>query len=200
MEAAFDHHDISAPCPNAIRRIIGLPLSEAIGILAPGTEISFHDRVAETYKSLFRFQRASGGIHEPLYPGVEKSIKDLHAAGWLLGIATGKAMRGLIATLEPHGFFDYFITRQTADVAMGKPHPDMLNKAMADTGVDADATVMIGDTTYDMEMARNAGTKSIGVSWGYHPPEELLTAGAHVVIDGFEALVAALESLTENEV
>jgi len=198
METAFGFHDLIAPASNAVRRIIGLPLEEAIGILAPGTETPFHAEVAETYKTVFRDMRASGSVHEPLYPGVEDAIAHLEAAGWLLGIATGKAMRGLIATLEPYGLVEYFTTRQTADIAMGKPHPDMLEKAMADTGVDAMSTVMIGDTTYDIEMAQNAGTRSVGVSWGYHPPEELLTAGADIVIDGFEALKGTLESLTEE--
>lgn len=198
METAFDFHDISAPTAKAVRRIIGLPLEEAIGILAPGTEMSLHSEVATTYKTVFRDLRASGDVHEPLYPGVEAAVSNLEKAGWLLGIATGKAMRGLIATLEPYGLIEYFMTRQTADVALGKPHPDMLEKAMADTGVDAASTVMIGDTTYDMEMARNAGTRSVGVSWGYHASEELHSAGADVVIDGFEVLADTLESLTEE--
>ncbi len=199
METAFDFHEFDAPSSAAVRRIIGLPLIEGIGLLAPGTDTGLHGQVAETYKSAFRDMRASGTVHEPLFPGVETAIETLREQGWLLGIATGKAMRGLLATLEPYGFLDCFVTRQTADIAMGKPHPDMLDRAMAETGVDADATVMIGDTTYDMEMACNAGTKRIGVSWGYHPPDELHAAGAHTVIDGFEALIGALDSLTRNE-
>jgi len=198
MESAFDLHDFGAPNPAAVRRIIGLPLVEGIRILSPETDATLHPHVAETYKSVFRELRASGEVHEPLFPGVRATITALHDAGWLLGIATGKAMRGLIATLEPYGLIDCFVTKQTADIAMGKPHPDMLDRAMADTGVDADATVMIGDTTYDMEMARNAGTKSVGVSWGYHLTDELQAAGAHTVIDGFEALVGALDYLTED--
>lgn len=198
METAFEFHEFDAPSPAAVRQIIGLPLVQGIGILAPGTDADLHDQVAETYKSAFRDMRASGTVHEPLFPGAVTAIESLCEQGWLLGIATGKAMRGLLATLEPYGLLDYFVTRQTADVAMGKPHPEMLDRAMSEMGVNADATVMIGDTTYDMEMAGNAGTKSIGVSWGYHPSDALHAAGAHTVIDGFEALIGALDSLTEN--
>lgn len=198
METCFDRHNLGAPDPAVVRRIIGLPLVEGIGILAPETDVSFYPELAETYKSVFRELRTSGDVHEPLFPGVRSTISALLDAGWLLGIATGKAMRGLIATLEPYGLIDCFVTKQTADNARGKPHPDMLDRAMADTGVDAGATVMIGDTTFDMEMARNAGTKSIGVSWGYHFRDELKAAGAHTVIDEFVALTGALEYLTEE--
>jgi len=198
MEVAFDFHNFDAPDPGAIRRIIGLPLIEGIGVLAPQTDLASHPAVAETYKSAFRDLRASGGVREPLFPGVRETIKALVDDGWLLGIATGKAMRGLVATLEPYGLLDCFVTRQTADTALGKPHPDMLDRARTDTGADADLTVMIGDTTYDMEMARNAGTKSVGVTWGYHLADELHAAGAHVLIDDFDALPGALESLTED--
>jgi len=199
MEVAFDFHGFDAPNPSAVRRIIGLPLVKAIGILAPESDIADHPEVAETYKSTFRDMRASGDVHEPLFQGVRETISALVEGGWLLGIATGKAMRGLVATLEPYDLLECFVTRQTADIAQGKPHPEMLNRAMADTGTDADLTVMIGDTTYDMEMARNAGTKSVGVTWGYHLPDELDAAGAHIVINEFGALPDALESLTEGK-
>lgn len=198
METAFGVHKLESPVSNDVRRIIGLPLEQAIGILAPGTEPLFHSEVAETYKSVFRDLRASGGVQEPLYPGVKEVLAKLDGDGWMLGIATGKAMRGLIATLEPYGLVEYFVTRQTADIAMGKPHPDMLEKAMSETGVDASQTVMVGDTTYDMEMAQNAGTRSVGVSWGYHPREELFSANADTVIDEFGVLIEALETLTED--
>ena len=86
---------------------------------------------------------------------------------------------------------------QTADIALGKPHPEMLYNAMSETGADRSLTVMIGDTTYDMEMARNAGTCAIGVAWGYHDPEELLAAGAHVIIHDYSELPEAMETVLE---
>ena len=96
----------------------------------------------------------------------------------LLGIATGKARRGLLTTLERHGLSNRFITLQTVDSNPGKPHPAMLLRAMAETGVDPSATVVVGDTVYDMEMARRAGVRAVGVAWGYHTPDELEATGA----------------------
>ena len=116
-----------------------------------------------------------------------------------MGIATGKASHGLVATLEPHGILDYFVTQQTSDVAEGKPHPDMVLKAMKETGSRTEETIMIGDTTFDMEMARNAGVKGVGVSWGYHKPDELYQAGAEIVIDDFDDFPNILFSLLEGD-
>ncbi len=198
METTFDFHGFNSPDPKAVRRIIGLPLVDAISLLIPDEDETLHHKMAESYKTAFRDLRSTGDVHEPLFPDVKETILSLVERGWILGIATGKAMRGLIATLEPHGLLEHFVTRQTADLAIGKPHPDMLDRAMSDTGIEPELTVMIGDTTYDMEMARNAGTKSIGVSWGYHPSDELESAGAHVVVDEFRNLISSLELLTED--
>jgi phosphoglycolate phosphatase len=89
------------------------------------------------------------------------------------------------------------VTLQTSDSAAGKPSPEMLHNAMRDTGVEADFVFMVGDTTYDMSMAVNAGTKAIGVSWGYHEADELLEAGAEVVVHSYNELFAVLEEMTE---
>ncbi len=104
-----------------------------------------------------------------------------------------------MATLEKHDLVDRFVTMQTADVAHGKPHPDMLLRAMAETGAGTHTTVMVGDTTFDMEMARNAGTMSIGVAWGYHDADELRTAGALAVVGDFAALARVMDSLLEAQ-
>ena len=87
---------------------------------------------------------------------------------------------------------------QTADSAEGKPSPDMLLRAMAETGAEAEATVMIGDTTFDMEMARSAGTLAVGVAWGYHETEELLEAGAETVVEAFHELPETVRALMER--
>lgn len=154
----------AAPDPDAVRRVVGLPLDEAIGRLAPDGDV---DRLAVAYRRAAHRLQRDAAPHEPLYPGVAAALDAVGAAGFLLGIATGKGRRGLRATLERHGILDRFATLQTADDAAGKPAPDMLLRAMAETGADPDSTVMVGDTTFDMAMARAARVSAIGVSWGH---------------------------------
>ena len=120
-------------------------------------------------------------MDEPLYDGVPALLDDLDAEGWLLAVATGKSDRGLGFCLDCHGLADRFVSLQTADRHPSKPHPSMLEQAMADAGAEPAATLMIGDTSYDMLMAKAAGARAVGVAWGYHPPEELIAAGADYV-------------------
>ena len=96
-------------------------------------------------------------------------------------IATGKSRRGLVASLAGHGLAHHFQVLKTADDGPSKPHPDILQQAMRELGATPEETLMIGDTAYDMEMARLAGAHALGVGWGYHPPEDLLAAGALAV-------------------
>jgi len=195
MHAAFDVHSYPKPDADTVRMVVGLPLHVAMGRLLPETGPDVHEQLADSYIDAFHGLRKNGEVADPLYPGVMEIISELEADGWVLGIATGKGRRGLLATLETHGLVDRFQTLQTADSAPGKPAPGMLLNAMRDTGVDPAGTVMIGDTTFDMEMAVAAGTMAVGVSWGYHPQEHLHKAGAHVVIDDFAALRIEIQSL-----
>ena len=106
---------------------------------------------------------------------------------------TGKSRRGLDHLIKGHGLDGLFVTQQVADFHPSKPHPSMILQAMADAGVDPAQTVMVGDTSYDMEMAAAAGVTGIGVNWGYHAPEAL--GAAHHVIDRFDELPAALDKI-----
>ncbi len=192
MHETCDHYDFTRPEANAVRRMLGLPLEIAIQRLFPAVDVGFSLTMSETYKTIFRDMRKAGQVDEPLYPGILNVLDQLDGAGWLMGIATGKAMRGLKLTLEHHALLDRFITQQTADRAQGKPHPEMLLNALGETGVEADCAVMIGDTTFDVEMAVNAGVKCIGVAWGYHESEELMDAGAVAVVHTADELVQTL--------
>ncbi len=107
----------------------------------------------------------------------------MEAEGWLLGVATGKSDRGLRLVLEHHGLAHHFVTLQTADRHPSKPHPAMIEAAMAEAGAAPRDTVMIGDTSFDMAMAHHAGVRAIGVAWGYHEPAELFAEGADAVAD-----------------
>lgn len=178
MKKAFATAALPAPEPRAIRRIVGLSLPQAMRRLAPDASGEIRGDLVEAYKGAFRAARADGSLEEPLFPGMADLVARLHRQGWLLGVATGKSDRGIASTLATHGLSAYFVTLQTADRHPSKPHPAMLEAAMADAGADPAQTVMIGDTVFDMEAARAAGTRAIGVKWGYHEADELLAAGA----------------------
>jgi len=195
MVAAFDAHTHPKPEAEDIRRVVGLPLRDAIGRLLPEESPDVHGLVEDSYINAFRGLREKGLVEDPLYPGTLEMLNLLNEAGWILGVATGKSSRGLLNTLETHGLTGHFTTLQTADSGPGKPNPDMLIKAMTETGADPSSTVMIGDTTFDIEMAIRSNTMAIGVSWGYHPQEHLRSAGAHAVIEDFAELPGMLKTL-----
>jgi phosphoglycolate phosphatase len=195
VTAAHRALGLAEPQPEAIRRVIGLSLIEAIAILLPGHGEQLHLAVVQSYKDAFFALRAQPGHSEPLFPGAAEALSRFDAEGWLLGIATGKSRRGLDAMIERHGFQGRFATMQTADDHPGKPHPGMVLGAMAETGMAPEDTVMIGDTTFDVIMGKNARVHVAGVAWGYHPPEELLAAGAEVLVEDYADLPAALDVL-----
>lgn len=195
MFQSFDANGFARPDANDVRHVVGLPLGEAIGRLLPAGGADDHARLEAAYVAAFRGMRERGEVIDTLYPGAIEVLDMLDADGWILGVATGKSSRGLLATLDSHGIRHRFVTLQTADRGPGKPNPDMLLNAMKETGADPATTVMIGDTTYDMEMARRAGALAVGVAWGYHPEEHLRRAGAHAVIRAFDELMERLEAL-----
>jgi phosphoglycolate phosphatase len=198
MQGAFDQFDRTLPSPEAIRRQVGLSLEIAVAGLLPEAEQGAATEIAETYRMIVRELRQKGGISEPLYDGVRELILSLNHPELFLGIATGKNLVGLEHTLALHGLRERFHTLQTADVALSKPHPDMVLRAMAETACMAAETVMIGDTSFDMEMAVAAGVTAIGVNWGYHPPAELAAAGATQVLNSPAELIGSLQSLSVN--
>jgi phosphoglycolate phosphatase len=162
----------------------------------PGAETATVAEVAERYRDAFLSLRSRPDFHEPLFPGARAALEALDHPEIMLGIATGKARRGLLNSLERHGLAAYFVTLKTADDGPGKPHPEILERAMAEVGVGPEDTVMVGDTIFDIQMARNAQAHAVGVSWGYHETAELTAAGAARVIDSFEDLVPALAVLS----
>ncbi len=181
MEAAFAAFDLAAPDRNEVRRAVGLSLPLAVRRLLPEHDTRMHHAVADAYKQAFRTARSEGRISQPLIPGIFGVLEGLRAAGWLLAVATGMSDRGLTHCLATHDITDMFVTLQTADRHPSKPDPSMVNAALFEAAADADDTVMIGDTVFDMEMARLAGVRGIGVNWGYHAPQDLLAAGAEFV-------------------
>jgi phosphoglycolate phosphatase len=196
MEACFHTHRLTPPDRAAIRGIVGLSLVPALARLLPEAEPDLHESLAEEYKRAFFAMRSSQTLDpEPLYDGILDTIETLDAAGWLLGVATGKSDRGLHAILEHHGIRHRFITLQTADRHPSKPHPAMLEQAIAEAGAAPHTTAMIGDTSFDMAMAVAAGAHPIGVLWGYHTPAELQAGGARHLAGHARELAPQLEAL-----
>ncbi|WP_193188618.1 HAD-IA family hydrolase [Nisaea sediminum] len=198
MTRAFLENGFAAPDPASVRAGVGLPLETIFRSLLPGQEPAVYGRLVEAYRVDHHDKLDRGERHEPLMPGAREVIERLDAVGYLIALATGKGTRGARHALEVHGLIDYFVSIQTANTAPGKPHPGMLLQAMDEAGVEARDTVMVGDTVYDLETARNASVASVGVTWGYHERDALQSYGAGALIDHFDDLDAAVERLLAN--
>ena len=183
MEDCFARAGRPAPPREQTRRVVGLSLVEAMREMLPREDSEVHVVMAEEYKQAFHRLRAGGTVDEPLYEGVAALIEELAKDGWLMGVATGKSDRGLGICLDHHGLRERFVTLQTADRHPSKPHPSMIEQAMADAGASPETTIMIGDTSYDMAMARAAGVTAVGVAWGYHSAADLRAAGAQHIAE-----------------
>ncbi|MEO9682323.1 MAG: HAD-IA family hydrolase [Tateyamaria sp.] len=192
MTTAFEDADLPVPTRPKILSIVGLSLDVAMSRLAPDGDT---DRMVRAYKDSYAALRVSkGAASSPLYPGARAALEQIAALDHvLLGVATGKSKRGLDGLIEAHGLEGMFVTRQVADFHPSKPHPAMIETALAETGVLAQHAVMIGDTSYDMDMAANARVTGIGVTWGYHPRTRL--SAAHHIIDSFDALPTTLNDI-----
>ena len=185
MVMAFQRAHMAPPDRSAIRRIIGLSLPLAIEALGVPANKGLVNEIGANYKAAYAELRDERGLVEPLFAGVSGLISTLRGEEHvLLGIATGKTRKGVNSLLSGLGWLDHFQTIQTSCSAPSKPHPAMIEQAMRETGVRADRTLMIGDTTFDMEMAQNAGTLAIGVTWGHHFREDLAAFNPqHIVGD-----------------
>ncbi len=203
MEIAFTDMGLPVPSRQQVLQIVGLSLHEAVALLVPEADEAMIARGAQSYRSAFLAQRQAKGAEavSPLYPGARAAVEALHARDeLLLGVATGKARRGLDHAFAAHDLDRFFVTRQTADTHPSKPHPSMIHAALSETGVASGDAVMVGDTSFDIEMARAAGIAAIGVSWGYHPPGALIAAGAAHVITDFADLPGAVDQVWRQAV
>ena len=198
VEAAWRSEGLAPPTAGQVRRIVGLALEQSVAVLAAKSSPATRARLVQAYREAFFAQRHAFADTSPLFPGVVAALDALDNQGILLGVATGKSRRGLDAVLEHHGLSDRFVTLQTPDCAPGKPDPGMVLLAGAATGVDPANIAVIGDTVYDIRMARAAGAGAIGVTWGYHEAEELHAAGADCLVADFGEVPAAVASLVQR--
>lgn len=166
------------------KSIIGLTLASAIARMQGKPDVdSEAAAMAAHYKSIYGGVRAEDGYQEPLFEGIQGVIDRLaEREEMLIGAVTGKSRRGLDIILDTHGFRPHFIVSRTADDCPSKPHPAMVLECCHETGMDIRDTIVIGDAIYDMQMAKSAGAKAIGVSWGYASVDDLGTAGADVIV------------------
>jgi phosphoglycolate phosphatase len=196
MTGAFEALDMEPPPREAVLSVVGLSLPIAVGRLVPGDAAADVDRLVAAYKTSFQALRSSANHLEPLYPGARENLDRLfRTEDVLLGVVTGKSRRGLDMVLSHHGLADRFVVLRTADDGPSKPHPHMVLDAVAATGADLARTVVVGDTTFDIEMAGAAGCRSIGVGWGYHPVDALAAAGADRLVDRFHDIPGAVDAL-----
>lgn len=200
LTAAFQAEGLAVPERSRMMSIVGLSLVDAMAALAPEETATAHERLAAAYKEAFWQHRARGEHTETLFSGAHELLLRLRARGDVaLGIATGKSRRGVAHLIEKHGYDGWFATIQTSDDHPSKPHPSMVTTALNETAADAAKAIMIGDTSYDIAMARAAGVWAAGVSWGNHAPDALVAAGAHTIANDFNELERQLDSLWQEK-
>ncbi|KLK95044.1 HAD family hydrolase [Microvirga vignae] len=193
IRGAYRAYGMEPPGREKSLSIVGLSLVEAFKVLAgPDAPV---EGMAQAYKDAYNVLRLDPANDAPLFPGASECIERLKSRDdVLLGLATGKSRKGVVQLIERHGWEGVFSTIQTADDAPSKPHPAMILQAMEELGVVQEETVMIGDSSYDMAMAKSASVLPIGVSWGFQPVDLLWETGARHIVDSYAELEPALRA------
>jgi phosphoglycolate phosphatase len=184
--------DLGLPEPprERARHIIGLGMKDALEYLLPDLPESRYRELALRYRIHFTRQDAA----LPLFDGIPALLDELNERGHLIAVATGKSRSGLDRALEHTDSRAWFHATRCADESHPKPHPAMLHDLMDRLGVAPDATLMIGDTTHDLDMATNAGVAALGVTYGAHPRDDLLASRPLALVDDIEGLATWLRS------
>ena len=190
LQAACADLGLAPPTDERARHIIGLGLKDALRYAVPHVAETDYRRLVERYRVHFLARDDSMA----LFPGVIEGLEDLQRAGFLLAIATGKSRRGLERALDQMGVRRFFVASRCADEGYSKPHPGMLQAVMEELVMAPNETLMIGDTTHDLEMAFNAGVRAVGVSYGAHPKPQLLAAKPLACLDSAADLFAWLNA------
>lgn len=192
---AYEGLGLAAPARETALRYVGITLDAIFPMLSPELDAATHAKLAQGYRDAYHRIRTEQGSKatSPFFDGMREVLDTLKTQDWtLMAVATGKSQRGLDAMIVDHGLSSYFQSAQAADHHPSKPHPSMVMACLAETGADAANTVMIGDTTFDMDMGRAAGVKTIGVSWGHHPVDQLQ---ADRIVHDVDALIPTIDDL-----
>ncbi len=190
IQAACRDLGLTVPADETARHVIGLGLDQALRHAVPDAPESMYEPLVARYRHHFLAQDRA----IPLFDGARETIAELHRAGYWLAVATGKSRAGLDRALDSAGMKEYFHATRTADQTFSKPNPAMLLELMDELAVDADRTLMVGDTTHDLLMAQNGGVDAVAMTHGAHLPEQLQALGPLAMVEDFEALRAWLRA------
>lgn len=186
IQAACRDLGLPEPDDETARHVIGLGLDQALRYAVPDVTDEMRPELVERYR--FHFLAQDQAI--PLFAGARETIAELHDAGYLLAVATGKSRAGLERVMESSDMKGYFHAIRTADMTFSKPNPAMLLELMDELGASSERTLMIGDTTHDLQMAQNAKVDSVAVGHGAHPEEQLQSLQPLALVGDFAELRA----------
>lgn len=189
IQAACRDLGLAAPSDAVAKHVIGLGLNEALRHAVPDLPEQRRDELVDRYRHHFLSQENA----MPLFAKAQETIAELHAAGHWLAVATGKSRHGLQRAMQASAMQSYFHATRTADETFSKPHPAMLLEIMDELGIGAGRVLMVGDTTHDLQMARNAGVDALGMTHGAHPEDQLRALQPLALLDDFAALRAWLK-------
>lgn len=190
FQASIAHVGLPQRTDEQVRHIIGLGMREAVESLFPGVAEADAQSVIEHYR--YQYLEACD-IPTPLFPGVSETIAQLRADGYLLAVATSKSRKGLNRAFAQSGLEAYFHTSRTADETRSKPEPLMLEEILSELQQTPQQALMIGDSSYDLEMANNASMHHIAVSYGAHDSERLLACGPQTCLHAINELLPWLQ-------
>ena len=185
LQKACAELGLSVPSRDAALHIIGLGLREGLFRIIPGLTDKAFDALVARYRQIYFLSAEDVS----LYPGVSEGLLTLKETGFCLAVATGKSRKGLDLALKDTKIEALFDMTRCADESFSKPHPQMLHEIMEQLGVVPAKTLMIGDTTHDLQMAANANVAAIGLSYGAHPVDQLLSFSPEACFDQFALLV-----------
>lgn len=195
LRAAGNDLGLESLDDKTLRNVIGLGLKESIETLYPNAGVDTHQAFADRYRHHFLF---SGSDTSALFSGALEMVQGLRRQGLLLGVATGKSRRGLDRALADHNCGEFFHATRCADETFSKPHPQMLLEIMDELDAAPWETLMIGDTEYDLLMAKNAGVEAVGVGYGVHERERLLQHQPLACVDNIHELTMWLRRYSRD--
>ena len=186
IQSACRDLGLTVPDDETARHVIGLGLEQALRYAVPELSEAMYPDLVARYRHHFLAQDE----HIPLFEGARETIAEMHGAGYCLGVATGKSNAGLNRALESSAMKSYFHATRTADQTFSKPHPAMLFELMEELDINAERTLMVGDTTHDLQMAQNAKVDVVAIGHGAHPPEQLQELNPLALVGNFAELRA----------